>query len=146
MASLRTTRRVRTSDASLDAGSQDPIPSCALGDTAPDLAGAPLRMELEAADTFPEGLGEQRRDEAMNQAPDSRRRMSVPPPSAPGDVTEYVFHNISHRAMAYYFKGLDGGVFVDCSEQPHCRAPAAKQPNHAAPERPVFEPSARNSD
>ena len=159
----------------------------ALGDTAPDLAGAPLRMELAAADTFFEGIGERRRDGAMNQAPDSRRRMSVPPPSAPGDVTEYVFHNISPRAMAYYFNGPDGGVFVDCSERPHCRgfqtwrgvldveyeyqradlndprpmseavsrllgsfkpasAPATKQPNHAAPERPVFEPSVPNSD
>jgi hypothetical protein len=158
----------------------------ALGGTAPDLDGAPLHMELAAPDTFLEGLGERRRDEAMNQAPDSRRRMSVPPPGAPGDVTEYVFHNISPRAMAYYFKGLDGGVFVDCSEQARCRgfqswrgvldveyeyqraalndprpmseavrrllesfkpasAPAAKQPNRAAPERPVFEPSTRNS-
>jgi hypothetical protein len=93
----------------------------ALGGTAPDLAGAPLHMEFTATDTFLDGLGQRRRDEAMNQASDSRRRMSVPPPSAPGDVTEYVFHNISQRAMAYYFKGSDGGVFVDCSEQPRCR-------------------------
>jgi hypothetical protein len=154
----------------------------ALGRTAPDFASAPLHIELAATDTFLAGLGERRRDEAMNQAPDSRRRMSVPPTSAPGDVTEYVFHNISPRAMAYYFKGPDGGVFVDCSEQPRCRgfqtwrgvldveyeyqradlnaprpmneavrlllesfkpasAPAAKQPNRASPEHPVFEPS-----
>lgn len=159
----------------------------ARGGPAPDLAGAPLHMELAAPDTLLDGLGERRRDEAMNQATDSRRRMSVPPPSAPGEVTEYIFHNIAPRAMAYYFKGPDGGVFVDCSEQPRCRGfqtwrgildveyeyqradlndprpmneavrrllesfepastPGAKQPNPAAPERPVFEPSTRNSD
>lgn len=93
----------------------------ALGLAPPDLAGAPLHMELAATDTFLKGLGERRRDEAMNQAPDSRRRMSVPPPSAPSEVTEYLFHNLSPRAMAYYFQGPDGGVFVDCSEQPRCR-------------------------
>ena len=93
----------------------------ALGDKAPDLAGAPLRIEIAALDAFTEGLGERRRNEAMNQAPGSPKQMWVIPPDHPQDVTGYIYPNAGPRAAAYYFKTKEDGVFVDCSERPRCR-------------------------
>lgn len=93
----------------------------ALGDKPPDLAGAPLRIEIAALDAFAEGLGERRRNEAMNQAPGSPKQMSVIPPDHPQDVTGYLYPNADPRAAAYYFKTKEDGVFVECSERPRCR-------------------------
>lgn len=81
----------------------------------------PLRIEIAVRDPFPSGLGERRRDEAMNQPRGSQRQLTVPPPDHPQEITEYVFTNMHARAMAYYFKTNDDGVFVDCSELPRCR-------------------------
>lgn len=88
--------------------------------TALDLARAPLRIEITALDAFPEGLGDRRRNEAMNQAPGAPKRMSVPPPDHPQEVTGYIFANLGPKSMAYYFKAKEDGVFVDCSERPRC--------------------------
>jgi hypothetical protein len=92
----------------------------ALGDTAPDLAGAPLRIELGAQE-FTEGLGERRRSEALNQPEGSPKQMWVNPPDYPQDVSFYYFPNLDPTAAAYYFKVKEDGVFVDCSERPRCR-------------------------
>ena len=91
------------------------------GDMASDLAGAPLRIEIAAVDAFTEGLGERRRNEAMNQSPGSPKQMWVIPPDHPQDVTGYIYPNAGPRAAAYYFKTREDGVFVDCSERPRCR-------------------------
>jgi hypothetical protein len=79
-----------------------------------------LRIELTARDSFPHGLGERRRDEALNRPPGSREQLIVPPPDHPRDLIGYIFANIP-GAMAYYFEANDEGVFVNCSERPRCR-------------------------
>jgi hypothetical protein len=81
----------------------------------------PLRIEIAVRDPFPRGLGERRRDEALNQPPGSRRQLTVPPPVQPPEMIGYIFTNIHARATAYYFKTNGDGVFVDCSELPRCR-------------------------
>jgi hypothetical protein len=82
---------------------------------------SPLRVELAARDPFPNGLGERRRDEALNQPPGSPKQMTIPPTDQPQDMIGYIFTNSYAGAMAYYFKTNDAGVFVDCSERPRCR-------------------------
>jgi hypothetical protein len=93
----------------------------ALGGKAPDLAGAPLRIELAALARFTEDLGERRRSEALNQPEGSPKQMWVNPPDYPQDVSFYYFPNLDPTAAAYYFKVKEDGVFVDCSERPRCR-------------------------
>lgn len=86
-----------------------------------ELPGAtPLRIELTARDPFSNGLGDRRRDEALNQPPGSPRQLTIPPTDRPQDMIGYLFANIP-GATAYYFKAKDDGVFVDCSERPRCR-------------------------
>jgi hypothetical protein len=80
----------------------------------------PLRIELTARDSFPHGLGDRRRDEALNPPPGSRKQLIVPPPDHPQDLIGYIFANIP-GAMAYYFEANDEGVFVNCSERPRCQ-------------------------
>jgi hypothetical protein len=81
----------------------------------------PLRIEIAVRGPFPSGLGDRRKDEAMNQPLGSRKQLTVPPPDHPQEIFEYVFSNMHARAMAYYFKTNGDGVFVDCSELPRCR-------------------------
>jgi len=80
-----------------------------------------LRIEVVVRDPFPLGLGERRRDEALNQPPGSPKQMTIPPPDHPQEMIGYIFTNTYAGAMAYYFKTNDDGVFVDCSERPRCR-------------------------
>jgi hypothetical protein len=82
---------------------------------------SPLRIELTPRDPFPNGLGDRRRDEALNQPPGSPKQLIVPPTDQPQDMIGYLFTNSYAGAMAYYFKTNDDGVFVDCSERPRCR-------------------------
>jgi hypothetical protein len=82
---------------------------------------APLRVELTARDPFPSGLGDRRRDDALNQPPGSPKQLTVPPTDQPAEMIAYTYTNAHAGAMAYYFKADDDGVFVNCMERPHCR-------------------------
>jgi hypothetical protein len=81
----------------------------------------PLRIKITVRYPFPSGLGERRRDEALNQPPGSPKQMTIAPPDQPQEMIGYIFTNTYAGAMAYYFKTNDDGVFVDCSERPRCR-------------------------
>jgi hypothetical protein len=82
---------------------------------------APLRVEVTARDPFPNGLGDRRRDDALNQPPGSPKQLTVPPTDQPPDLIGYLSTNGRAGAMAYYFKTEDDGVFVDCMERRRCR-------------------------
>lgn len=79
-----------------------------------------LRIAISVRDPFPSGLGERRRDEALNQPPGSPKHMTIPPPDQPQEMIGYIFTNQYAGAMAYSFKANDDSVFVDCSERPRC--------------------------
>lgn len=82
---------------------------------------SPLRVELTARDPSPNGLGDRRRDDALNQPPGSPKQLTIPPTDQPPDMIGYLYTSAYAGATAYYFKTNDDGVFVDCMERPRCR-------------------------